>query len=170
MDHPAGYWVSEWMSDGHLLQCSLTKLKKRRLIPLPAIASCEWLSGLGLVQGLLMVLSVSVKYLSSWVPQGTPSSKVWLELGTRWMHRRRLGCHGCNQCNITNTVHVLRGSFWRCFLNHLKAECRVNRLCKPVDFWKKKVGKQIIQHVCFIPVDYHTKRTPTSPKHKGQKT
>lgn len=104
----------EWVSDGHLFHFSLAKLKKRRPIPLPAIAICEWLSGLGLVQSLLMVLSVSVKSLRPWVPQETPSSKVWLELSTWWMNRGQLSCHGWNHCDITSTVYVLRGRIWRC--------------------------------------------------------
>lgn len=88
---------------------------KKEPIPRPAIASCEWLSGLGLVQGLLMVLSVSVKSLRPWVPQETPRSKVWLELSTRWMNRGQLSCQrGWNHCDITSTVPVLRGCVWRC--------------------------------------------------------
>lgn len=97
---------TEWVSDRHLFHFSLAKLKKRRPIPLPAIASCEWLSGLGLVQGPLMVLSVSVKSLRRQVSQETPSSKVWLELSTWWMNRGQLGCHGWSHCDITNTVCV----------------------------------------------------------------
>lgn len=105
---PAVLLGAEWVSDGHLFHFSLAKLKKRRPIPLPAIASCEWLSGLGLVQGLLMVLSVSVKSLKPRAPQETPCSKVLLELGTWWINRGRLSCHGWNHCDITNTVYVLR--------------------------------------------------------------
>lgn len=97
---------TEWVSDRHLFHFSQAKLKKRRPIPLPAIASCEWLSGLGLVQGPLMVLSVSVKSLRRQVSQETPSSKVWLELSIWWVNRQQLGCHGWSLCDITNTVYI----------------------------------------------------------------
>ena len=111
---PAVLLGTEWVSDGHLFHFYVAKLKRRNSIPLPAIANWEWLSGLGLVQGLLMVLSVSVKSLRPRVPQETSRSKVWLGLSTWWMNRGQLGCHGWNHCDITNTVHVLRGHIWRC--------------------------------------------------------
>lgn len=108
-------WVlSEWVSDGHLFHFSLAKLKKRRPIPLPAMASCEWLSRLGLVQGLLMVLSVSVKSLRTQVSQETSSSNVWLELSTQWMNRGQLGCHGWNHPEVTNIQYLLKCCILRC--------------------------------------------------------
>lgn len=93
---PAGYWVSEWVSDGHLFHFSLAELKKKRPIPLPAIASCEWVVRVGAVPGpanSAVCLSQILRTLSP-SRETYCSSKVWLEGSTWWIDRGQVSRNG----------------------------------------------------------------------------